>query len=355
MYWGSTNMPTAQSVTLSKAKTRTPVSKPAPLPAGLEVGAYRIVRHLATGGFGLVYLAQSANGKQVAIKEYLPRSLATRSKGSLQPKILHDKHSLYRLGLRSFFEEGRSLAQLAHGGVVNVLDFFAANETVYLVMDYLEGATLQEYVVLARSSGRSKTQWAGLREATIYSIFDEVLSGLRVVHQHKMLHLDIKLGNIFMTEDDRAVLIDFGAARQVLGFEGNYLRPMYTPGFAAPELYQRGASLGPWTDIYAIGACLYSCMLGRTAPDALARDKQDTLPALLQKAEGRYTHYLIDLVKQCMALEPSARIASVQLLQKMLQVQAPDGEPSKSILHQIKYQITHRLHAMVQGWQGTRP
>jgi serine/threonine protein kinase len=87
-----------------------------------------------------------------------------------------------------------------------------------------------------------------LRESTIRSLFDEVLHGLRIVHQHKMLHLDIKPANLFITDDDRAVMIDFGAAREAINKE--LFRPMYTPGFAAPEMYRRDARLGPWTDIY---------------------------------------------------------------------------------------------------------
>ncbi len=87
-----------------------------------------------------------------------------------------------------------------------------------------------------------------------------MLRGLRIVHQHKMLHLDIKPANIFITDDNKAVMIDFGAAREVLSKEGNFIRPMYTPGFAAPEMYRRDSSMGPWTDIYAIGACIYACM-----------------------------------------------------------------------------------------------
>ena len=124
--------------------------KPAPLPPGSTIGGYRVVRRLASGGFGVVYLALDAEGKQVAIKEYLPASLATRAPGELQPAVAPEKLSLYRLGLKSFFEEGRSLAQISHASVVSVLNFFRENETVYMVMNYLEGATLQDFVVTAR-------------------------------------------------------------------------------------------------------------------------------------------------------------------------------------------------------------
>ena len=150
--------------------------KPAPLPPGSTIGGYRVVRRLASGGFGVVYLALDAEGKQVAIKEYLPASLATRAPGELQPAVAPEKLSLYRLGLKSFFEEGRSLAQISHASVVSVLNFFRENETVYMVMNYLEGATLQDFVVTARELKAEKV----FRESTIRSLFDEVLRGLRI-------------------------------------------------------------------------------------------------------------------------------------------------------------------------------
>ena len=288
--------------------------KPAPLPPGSTIGGYRVVRRLASGGFGVVYLALDAEGKQVAIKEYLPASLATRAPGELQPAVAPEKLSLYRLGLKSFFEEGRSLAQISHASVVSVLNFFRENETVYMVMNYLEGATLQDFVVTARELKAEKV----FRESTIRSLFDEVLRGLRIVHQHKMLHLDIKPANIFITDDNRAVMIDFGAAREVLSKEGNFIRPMYTPGFAAPEMYRRDAQMGPWTDIYAIGACIYACMQGFPPNEAPQRQDKDRLTLALHKLRGIYSDNLIEVVEWCMALDPLSRPQSVFALQKEL-------------------------------------
>jgi serine/threonine protein kinase len=126
------------------------------LPRGTQVAA---------GGFGVVYLALDAEGQQVAIKEYLPASLATRSRGELLPQVPPEKLSLYRLGLKSFFEEGRSLAQISHPSVVSVLNFFRENETVYMVMNYLEGATLQDFIITARDLKQQKV----FRESTIRS------------------------------------------------------------------------------------------------------------------------------------------------------------------------------------------
>lgn len=309
--------------------------KPAPLPSGTTLGGYRLLRHLSSGGFGVVYLAQDAEGQQVAIKEYLPSSLVTRAPGELLPQVPPEKLSLYRLGLKSFFEEGRSLAQIAHPAVVSVLNFFRENETVYMVMNYLEGATLQDFIVTARELKQPKV----FRESTIRSLFDEVLRGLRIVHQHKMLHLDIKPANIFITDDDKAVLIDFGAAREVLSKEGNFIRPMYTPGFAAPEMYRRDSSMGPWTDIYAIGACIYACMQGYPPSEAPQRSDKDRIAQALAKLRGVYSDSLIEIVEWCMALDPLSRPQSVFALQKALSREGERRYTKLSVSEKMRLQL----------------
>ena len=309
--------------------------KPASLPPDTVIGGYRIVRRVASGGFGVVYLALSPDEQQVAIKEYLPSSLATREVGALAPTVAPEKLSLYRLGLKSFFEEGRALAQISHPSVVSVLNFFRENETVYMVMNYLDGATLQDFIITARDQKAQKI----FRESTIRSLFDEVLRGLRIVHQHKMLHLDIKPANIFITDDDRAVMIDFGAAREVLSKEGTFIRPMYTPGFAAPEMYRRDSQMGPWTDIYAIGACIYACMQGFPPTEATQRSDKDRLTAALAKMRGLYSDNLIEVVEWCMALDPLSRPQSVFALQKELSREGERRYTKLTVAEKMRLQI----------------
>jgi serine/threonine protein kinase len=313
----------------------TPKVKPAPLPPDTVIGGYRVVRRVAAGGFGVVYLATDAEGQQVAIKEYIPTSLATRAPGEFQPRVAPEKLSLYRLGLKSFFEEGRSLAQISHPSVVSVLNFFRENETVYMVMNYLEGASLQDFIITARDLKMQKV----FRESTIRSLFDEVLRGLRIVHQHKMLHLDIKPANIFITNDDKAVLIDFGAAREVLSKEGNFIRPMYTPGFAAPEMYRRDTQMGPWTDIYAIGACIYACMHGFPPYEAPQRQEKDRLALSLNRVRGIYSDDLIEVVQWCMALDPLSRPQSVFTLQKKLSREGERRYTKLSVTEKVRMQF----------------
>ena len=309
--------------------------KPAPLPPDTKIGVYRVVRKVAAGGFGVVYLAVGSDGQQVAIKEYLPSSLASRAPGELLPQVQPEKLSLYRLGLKSFFEEGRSLAQISHASVVSVLNFFRENETVYMVMNYLEGASLQDFIVTARDLKQAKV----FRESTIRSLFDEILRGLRIVHQHKMLHLDIKPANIFITDDNKSVLIDFGAAREVLSKEGNFIRPMYTPGFAAPEMYRRDASMGPWTDIYAIGACIYACMQGYPPNEAPQRLDKDRITTALSRLRGVYSDNLIEVVEWCMSLDPLSRPQSVFALQKELSREGERRYTKLSVGEKVRLQF----------------
>ena len=309
--------------------------KPASLPPDTVIGGYRVVRKISAGGFGVVYLAVDKEGQQVAVKEYLPSALTVRDVGALVPQVAPEKLSLYRLGLKSFFEEGRSLAQISHPSVVSVLNFFRQNETVYMVMNYLEGATLQDFIVTARDLKKQKV----FRESTIRSLFDEILRGLRIVHQHKMLHLDLKPANIFITDDNKAVMLDFGAAREVLNKEGNFTRPMYTPGFAAPEMYRRDAQMGPWTDIYAIGACIYACMQGFPPNEAPQRVEKDRLSLALTKLRGVYSDNLIEVVEWCMALDPLSRPQSVFALQKELSREGERRYTKLTVAEKMRLQL----------------
>ncbi|WP_253699928.1 serine/threonine protein kinase [Cupriavidus pauculus] len=292
--------------------------KSAPLPIGTLLANYRIVKKLASGGFSFVYLATDETGAPVAIKEYLPSSLARRSPGELIPVVPDENAASFRLGLKYFFEEGRSLARISHPSVVRVVNFFRENATVYMVMNYELGKTLQEHILQARQQGKAKV----LRERFIRKVFHDLMSGLREVHIHKLLHLDIKPGNIYLREDESPILLDFGAARQILTMENARFQPMYTPGFAAPELYGKHSDLGPWTDIYSLGATLYACMAGMPPQEANQREKDDRMADSFARLRATYTNGLVDLVEWCLRLTPSERPQSVFRLQKELRDQS---------------------------------
>lgn len=257
----------------------------------------------------MVYLAQDRFGTPVVIKEYLPAALELRTEDSHSPAVAKEHEAAFRYGMRCFFEEGRTLAGLVHPNVVRVLSFFRANGTVYMVMEYERGRTLQEYIL--KHPG-------GVRESTLRAIFARLLNGLREVHAQKLLHLDIKPSNIYLRVDGTPVLLDFGAARQTLSAEVPMLKPMFTPGFAAPEKYRDRHKLGPWTDIYSVGASLYACLAGKAPQAAEQRLKEDTLVPAARQWDGRYSRQLLDIIDWCMHLDPLARPQSVFALQRAL-------------------------------------
>ena len=289
----------------------------APLPEGLEIAGYRSVKKIASGGFSIVYLAYDGEGNAVAIKEYLPSALALRQPGELAPIIPRPNQPLFRIGLKCFFEEGRALARVNHPNVVRILNFFRANDTVYMVMAYESGQSLQEHI--ARSNGKGSR----LGEGFVRKTFDGVCRGLRETHANKLLHLDLKPANIYLRSDGAPILLDFGAARQAVGLDAPLLAPMYTPGFAPPELYTRGAPLGPWSDIYSLGAAMFACMAGAPPQAADARkldDKlEDKLKAHFERMAGSYSPELVAMVRACLSLDPLARPQSVFAVHKVLQ------------------------------------
>jgi serine/threonine protein kinase len=285
----------------------------APLPDGLEIGGYRIVKKIASGGFSIVYLAYDGDGNAVAVKEYLPSSLALRQPGQLIPLISKANLPVFRIGLKCFFEEGRALAKIVHPNVVRVLNFFRANDTVYMVMAYESGHSLQEQISRLMAKGQRAS------EGFIRQAFNGVCGGLREVHANKLLHLDLKPANIYLRTDGTPLLLDFGAARQTINTDAPTLAPMYTPGFAAPELYARGAVLGPWTDIYSIGAAIYACMAAAPPQAADQRKVRDEMADRFARVEGAWSPELLAMVKSCLAMDPLARPQSVFAVQKALQ------------------------------------
>ncbi|MEO0317334.1 MAG: hypothetical protein RL404_1011 [Pseudomonadota bacterium] len=291
----------------------------AALPEGLTLGAsrggYRIVKKIAVGGSSIVYLAHDGQRREVALKEYLPGPLVRRDPGQLAPAVLPGQLDRYRLGMQQFIAEGRALAAVAHPNVVRVTDVFSDNDTVYLVTDYLHGRSLQEHITLRRRQGDKPL----VSEPALRDLFAQVMDALREVHTHRVLHLDLKPANIYLRPDGTPVLLDFGAARQPLHVDPAGLQAMYTPGFAAPEMYTR-RDLGPWTDIYGIGATVFTCMVGVPPQSAIERKRDDRMDMYFRGLALIYSAELVTLVRDCLMLDPLARPQSVYALQKLIRL-----------------------------------
>jgi serine/threonine protein kinase len=291
-----------------------------PLPEGARLQNYRIQRVLAIGGFSFVYLAHDEQDAPVAIKEYLPATLALRVNGAAQPHAQGEDLARFRAGMKCFFEEAAAIAHLEHPNVVRVLDFFRANDTVYLVMRYERGRSLHDHI---------KNRRGPVEEIWLRNTFAQLLDGLREVHARKLLHLDIKPANVYLRNDGAPVLIDFGAARQVLSAEGMKLPPLYTPGFAAPEMHARRELLGPWSDIYSIGATMYACLAAAAPQPADARLAQDLVVPARKAFAGKYATELLEIIDWCLELDHLRRPQSVRALQKALLGSRPDYRPGQ--------------------------
>ncbi|MES2013423.1 MAG: serine/threonine-protein kinase [Pseudomonadota bacterium] len=295
------------------------------LPVGYQLQDYEIKKVLSSGGFSFVYLAHDKDKKMVAIKEYLPTSIALRTdSATVLPNT--DDLALFRHGLKCFFDEGLSLAKIDHKNIVRVLNFFRANETVYMVMQYEQGKSLQDYIL-----GQPNL----VPEKLIRHIFSELSNGLREVHTHKLLHLDIKPANIYIRLDGSPVLLDFGSARQALNENLTKGSPSYTPGFAPPEQYYDKKLLGPWSDIYSMGATMYAC-LTRTSPLAAdLRIKNDLLTPAVSLGKNIYSKDLLELIDKCLSLDYLKRPQSVFSLQKALLATTPKPHKKPSFINKV--------------------
>ena len=271
------------------------------LPRGYALHEYRIEQTLGIGGFGLTYLATDSNlNLKVAIKEYLPGDLALRCEDqSVQPKSDSNVDS-FKWGLSRFLDESRTLASFRHPNIVRVMRFFEANRTAYMVMEFVAGQPLGEWI-------RSRRP---LAQNAVLAIANSVLDGLEVVHRTGFLHRDIKPGNVFMREDGSPVLLDFGSARTTT--PGSERTAIVTPGYAPIEQYHSHGKQGPWSDLYALGGVLYWMLTGNRAVEAVARIREDVLSPAVQAADrNRYSMELLTAVDWALAPHEDQRPQSV--------------------------------------------
>jgi hypothetical protein len=237
------------------------------LPLNYRLDEYVIQSVLGHGGFGITYLARDTRlGALVAIKEYFPQAYARRDRTlTIHPNTGGDTGDAenYSWGLQEFLKEARALAQFKHANIVRVLRYLEANGTAYMVMEYEEGESLADH--LGHHGGF-------LAEPTLLSVFLPILNGLQAVHDAGLLHLDIKPDNIYLRRNGPPMLIDFGAARQRQG-ENRSEKVALTPCYAALEQYPGHGELGPWSDVYSMGATLYRCITGQEPVDSLERER----------------------------------------------------------------------------------
>jgi serine/threonine protein kinase len=280
------------------------------LQPGTILDRYIIERPLAGGGFSSVYLArQRSDQHQVAIKEYLPRRLAHRTWRNLVVPNDEKSQRMFIRGRKLFFEEARALVDLRHPNIVEVLNFFEANSTAYLVMTYDYGKILAKY--LQAKDGKMSEQF-------MLTVFPPLLGGIALIHSKGLLHLDIKPQNILIRPGGSPLLLDFGAV-QPYPYSGHAkIGTVLTSGFSPIEQYEDSGRLGPWSDIYAVGATMRMCLDGQTPPPAPERQNKDTLVPAIKAGKRKYPTYLLQAIDAAMALEPEDRPQSADALRDWL-------------------------------------
>ena len=233
------------------------------------IGRYVIQKVLGQGGFGITYLGiDKLYGNKVAIKEYYPQEIAMR-KAQYEDVVtvtsIEEKNN-YDKGKKRFLDEAQVMARFnKNEGIVKILDFFEANNTAYIVMEYLEGITLKQYL----------GKYGVIQFRNLIEMMLPLLEALIEIHSQGLIHRDISPDNIMVQHNGKLKLMDFGAARDYTESGNKSLTVILKPGYAPPEQYQTHGVQGPWTDIYALCATIYKCLTGITPPDAIARVMDD--------------------------------------------------------------------------------
>jgi serine/threonine protein kinase len=349
------------------------------LPAGTRLQEFEIIGLVGEGGFSIVYRARDTLlGRDVALKEYLPASVATRSNapkagafaevggvggkvgksgaggvGNVVPRSQRHRET-FELGLRSFVNEAQLLASFDHPSLVKVYRFWEENGTAYMVMPLYSGPTLREWL---------QCQSAPPSEAWLRAMLEPLLDALELMHANGCYHRDIAPDNVLLVQasaqgssthaaarvstrasmhasaspsldalalEMHPVLLDFGAARRVIGDATQALTVILKPGFAPIEQYADDPAMrqGPWTDIYALCALLYQAIHGKAPVPSVARLVNDRHVPARELAAGRYGSHLLEAIDAGMAVRPENRPASIAAFRALL---TPD-DPERTVL-----------------------
>jgi serine/threonine protein kinase len=287
-----------------------------PLPIGQMVQEYVIEGLVGEGGFGIVYLARDTQlDRVVALKEYMPSALAMRGVNGRVTLRSQAELGTFELGRRSFVNEAQLLAAFDQPSLVKVYRFWEQNGTAYMVMPFYEGPTLRQWV---KKNGAPPEAW-------LRGMLLPLMDALETMHSQRCYHRDIAPDNILLlksgAEIPRPLLLDFGAARRVIGDNSQILTVILKPGYAPIEQYSQSASMkqGPWTDIYALCAVLYAAISGKAPEASAARIVTDEMPPAVQIGQGRYTHAFLSVIDQGLAVRPEQRPQSMAALKLLFE------------------------------------
>ncbi|RKP44533.1 serine/threonine protein kinase [Trinickia fusca] len=285
-----------------------------PLPNGHRLGEFQLDSVLGIGGFGIVYRAFDRKlQRAVAVKEYMPAMLAARA-GDYTVALRSPRFSeAFEAGRAAFLNEARLLAQFDHPGLLKVLHFWESHGTAYMVMPFYEGQTLKQLAAKGLHMG----------EPELLAMLAALLGALDVLHRAQCFHRDIALDNILVQPGGKPVLLDFGAARKLIGDIVDETAMMLKPGYAPIEQYTDDPAFrqGPWTDIYALGAVMHALLTGEVPPAAVVRSIQDQYRPLATRAlpgEMRFSPRVLAAIDKALALRIEDRPDSVAAFAQLL-------------------------------------
>jgi len=273
--------------------------------------AYRIVRVVGSGGFGITYEAEDISlGISVALKEYYPDEFGDRdARMSVRPKSERHRRA-FEWGRENFLREARTLARFEHPSIVRVTRVFEANSTAYMVMGFERGQSFEAWL---KGLGRLPTQ------EELDTIVAPLLDALEIMHAEKFLHRDIAPDNIIVRADGTPVLLDFGAARRAVAEMSRSLTGIIKPGYSPHEQYANDGRLqGPWSDLYALGGTLYRAVTGHAPEEATLRVDDDHMAPAMAAVAGTYRPGFLAAIDACLKVRHADRPRSVAQLRPML-------------------------------------
>lgn len=273
------------------------------LPPGTRLGNFEVRSVLGAGGFGVVYRAfDHALEREVAVKEYMPATLAARSATAHVSVRSRSDQEVFHLGLASFVKEAKMLASFDHPALIKVLHFWEENNTAYMAMPLLRGRTLK---AMRQDTKRAPSQ------RMLIEFLEPLLGALDYLHKQEVYHRDISPDNIHVGLDGRPILLDFGAARRVIAGKSQALTTILKPSYSPLEQYGDTQRQGPWTDLYALGATVHFLVTGVQPLAATERIIEDRLPRLAEQPLPGYGVLFLQVVDWMLALRPANRPQSV--------------------------------------------
>jgi serine/threonine protein kinase len=285
------------------------------LPKGTRLAEFEITGVIGQGGFGIVYEARDSSlEREVAIKEYLPSSLAIRDSNGYVTSRSPQHQESFDAGLKSFVNEARLLAQFDHPSLLKVYRFWDERGTTYMVMPLYKGLTLKQ--VLARKV-------VEVDEAWLTGVLDGVTQALALIHSADCFHRDIAPDNIMLVgQDHHPVVLDFGAARRVISGMTQALTVILKPGYAPVEQYADSPDFkqGPWTDIYALGAVMYGAIAKKPPPPSVTRLLSDSYKRLVDDTElrAKFSERFLSAIDAALAVRPEDRPQSMAQFRSLL-------------------------------------